>query len=398
MSLLARYREVLGTGGAGPALLFSVIGRLSLGMTGLAILLLVRASTGSYAAAGAVSAAYAIAFAVGSPGRARSADRQGPVRVLLRCGLTHPVALLALAVLAEQSAPVVLLALIAIGAGLTAPPLGAVMRALWGQLVQGPALATAYSLESVAVELCFVVGPGLTALAVAVSGPAAAMATSGAMTLIGGVGLARSRAVRAVRPHPDAAHSLAGPLTSRAVLSLLLTVVWIGAGFGAVEIAMPAFAEAHGSRPAAAGVLLAIWAAGSMAGGLLYGGLAPSRPPAQQLPWLVTALAVGGSLPLLAQGRGTMAVALFAYGFTIAPFFSCNSWLLGAAAPAGTTTEAFAWNSSMIFGGAAIGTALAGALAEHSGPTAALAVTSVAGLLTVVTSLAGRRLVPVSAR
>jgi predicted MFS family arabinose efflux permease len=93
-----------------------------------------------------------------------------------------------------------------------------------------------------------------------------------------------------------------------------------------------------------------------------------------------------------------MAVALFAYGFTIAPFFSCNSWLLGAAAPTGTTTEAFAWNSSMIFGGAAIGTAVAGTLAEHSGPTAALLVTSVAGALTVVTSLAGRRLVPVSAR
>jgi predicted MFS family arabinose efflux permease len=377
-----------------------VVGRLSVGMTGLAILLLVRASTGSYAAAGAVSAAYAIAFAVGSPGRARSADRHGPVRVLLRCGLTHPLALAALAFLADLDAPVVLLAAVAVGAGLTVPPLGSVMRALWGQLVQGPALATAYSLDAVAVELCFVIGPGLTALAVAMSGPTAAMLTSGVMVLIGGVGLSRCAAVLAVRPHPDAVHSLAGPLSSRAVLALLLTVVWIGAGFGAVEIAMPAFAEAHGSRPAAAGVLLAIWAAGSMVGGLVYGGLAPSRPPSEQLPWLVTALAVGGSLPLLAQGQGTMALALFAYGFTIAPFFSCNSWLLGEAAPAGTTTEAFAWNSSMIFGGAAIGTALAGTLAEHTGPTAALAVTSAAGVLTFVTSLAGRRLVPreVSAR
>ena len=57
MSLLARYRELLGTGGAGPALAFSIVGRLSVGMTGLAILLLVRSATGSYAAAGAVSAA-----------------------------------------------------------------------------------------------------------------------------------------------------------------------------------------------------------------------------------------------------------------------------------------------------------------------------------------------------
>src|SRR5688500_7779947 len=81
MSLLARYREVLGLGGAAQALVFSLVGRLSLGMTGLAILLLVREVTGSYASAGAVSAAYAISFAVASPSRARSADRRGPVRV-----------------------------------------------------------------------------------------------------------------------------------------------------------------------------------------------------------------------------------------------------------------------------------------------------------------------------
>jgi len=87
MSLLARYRGVLSADGAAAALVLSLVGRLSLGMTGLAILLLVRGETGSYAAAGAVSAAYAVSFAIGSPGRARTADRNGPVRVLRWCGL-----------------------------------------------------------------------------------------------------------------------------------------------------------------------------------------------------------------------------------------------------------------------------------------------------------------------
>ena len=104
----------------------------------------------------------------------------------------------------------------------------------------------------------------------------------------------------------------------------------------------------------------------------------------------MTLFAVAASLPLLAVGPVTMALALFGYGFLIAPFFTVNSLLLGSAAPAGTVTEAFAWNSSMVFGGAALGTALAGALAQSHGPTAALGVTAVAGGLTLATSLAGR--------
>jgi predicted MFS family arabinose efflux permease len=294
-------------------------------------------------------------------------------------------------VLAVAGLSTLLLGVVAVGAGVTVPPLGSVMRALWGDLLDSEAVATAYSLESVAVEVCFVLGPVLTAAAAALIAPSAAMVLSGVMTLVGGLGLSRNRAVAAVRPHPDRVHALIGPLTSPAVLALLLTVTWIGVGFGAVETAMPAFAEAHGSRPAAAGVLLAVWSLGSMTGGLVYGGLSIARPATRQLPVLVTLFAAAASLPLLATGPLTMALALFGYGFMIAPFFTVNSVLLGAAAPAGTVTEAFAWNSSMVFGGASLGTAVAGALAQSRGPTAALAVTAVAGILTLATSLAGRR-------
>ena len=393
MSLLVRYREVLSPPGAAVALTFSLVGRLSLGMTGLAILLLVRAETGSYAQAGAVSAAYALAFAIGAPGRARSADRRGPSGVLVRCGLTHPVTLVALAVLAGLGAHVAVLSLAAVAAGVTVPPLGSVMRALWAQLTRGPLLATAYSLESVAVEMCFVIGPGLTAAVVALAGPAPALYVSAAMTLIGGVGLGRCSAVGTVRPHPDAVHALVGPLVSPAVRALLLTVFWIGAGFGAVEIAMPAFSESEGSQPAVAGVLLAVWSLGSMVGGLVYGGLDFGRAPVRQLPWLVTGLAAGAALPLLADGPVAMGIALFGFGMTIAPLFSCNSILLGGSAPAGTTTEAFAWNGSMIFGGAALGTAVAGALVESHGATAALVVTAATGTLALLTSIGGLRTV-----
>jgi predicted MFS family arabinose efflux permease len=134
-----------------------------------------------------------------------------------------------------------------------------------------------------------------------------------------------------------------------------------------------------------------VWSAGSMIGGLVYGGVHSDRPYVVQMRYLVTAVAIASALPLLAPGPISMGVALLLYGSTIAPFMACNSVLLGANAPRGTTTEAFAWNGAMIFGGSALGTAAAGAVVDASGATAALVVTAVAGVLTLAVSLTNRR-------
>ena len=104
---------------------------------------------------------------------------------------------------------------------------------------------------------------------------------------------------------------------------------------------------------------------------------------------LVAALALASALPLLAGGLLAMAALMFVYGLTIAPFSACNSVLLGEAAPAGTTTEAFAWSSSMIFGGAALGSALAGVLVDRYGSSAGLLVTAAAGLLATAAAVSG---------
>jgi MFS family permease len=389
VTVFARYAAVLRGHGTAVPLVASFVGRLSLGMTSLALLLLVKDTTGSYAQAGLVSAAYALAFGVFGPSRARAADRRGPPRALLLTGAVHPLMLGVLVLLAVRDFSTWLIAVPAVLAGATIPPLGPVMRALWGTLLRGPDLSTAYSLEAVVVELCFVTGPLLTAvLAVAVH-PAAAVLVAGGLALVGAIWLAATPAVRAVVPHAVPHSNRFGPLSSPAVRALLLTVVGIGAGFGAIEVALPAYVEEQGGRPAAAGVLLAVWCLGSVIGGLVYGGLTLRAPHRRQLPVLVGALAVGTTLPLLATGPVVMGVALFAYGLTIAPFSACNSVLLGEAAPPGTATEAFAWNSSMIFGGAALGTAVTGLLVERVGVLAGLAVTTAAGALALAASVSG---------
>ncbi len=338
VKVFSRYGEVLRPPGATSALAASVFGRLSLGMTGLALLLLVREATGSYASAGLVSAACALALAVGAPSRARAADRTGPSRVLRTTGVLHPLDFALLLVLAEKHVATGFLALAAVFTGLTVRPLGVVMRALWGQLLEGRQLVTAHSLEPVVVEACFVLGPMLVAgLPAGVSAAAAVAASAGAAT-VGALLLAANPAVRAVTPHADRPTHRSGPLVSPVVRACLLNVLWIGVGFGTIEVAVLAFVEEQGNARATGGIVLAVWRVGSILGGLVYGGLHLHATAARQLPILVAAVGVGAFLPVLAPGVIALALLLALSGSTIAPFSACNSVLLGEAAPPGTVT------------------------------------------------------------
>lgn len=71
------YRAVLGTQYVARTFLASIIGQLSMAMSGLALVLLLQKSTGSFAISGAVTAALGIAKVVTTPWRARLIDRRG---------------------------------------------------------------------------------------------------------------------------------------------------------------------------------------------------------------------------------------------------------------------------------------------------------------------------------
>src|SRR5690349_9583965 len=100
----AGYARALGAAGAKTLLVSSVVARLPLGMS-LAILLLVRETTGSFAAAGAVVGAYGLATAAGAPIQGRLVDRFGPPRVLLIAAVGQAVALAVIVLAARGGAP-----------------------------------------------------------------------------------------------------------------------------------------------------------------------------------------------------------------------------------------------------------------------------------------------------
>src|SRR4029079_12708320 len=96
MISLDRYRTLFAMPGMSRLFLASVIGRLPIGMTGLAILLLVQSESGSFAAGGMATGCYLAGLARGAPFLGRIIDRNGPRLTLLACSLLFPTSMAAL--------------------------------------------------------------------------------------------------------------------------------------------------------------------------------------------------------------------------------------------------------------------------------------------------------------
>ncbi len=390
---VSRYRRLLDTSGAVPALVLGTVARLPIGMTGLALLLLVRQETGSFAAGGLVSSAYSAALAIAAPVRGSAVDRRGGRAVLLLYGSTHPAALLGVLAAVYAGAPLPVLLALTVAAGATYPPVGPLLRSLWGVLYDDEGdRSTAYALDSVLIELAFVGGPLLVGLAVAIGSPALAVVAAASFVAVGGLLLARTAAAARLVPHPaDTRQPLHAPLQSSPVRRLLAGYGLIGMGFGGTEVAVAAYTVEAG-RAQLVGPVLATWATGSVLAGLAYGARHWGVPARRQYPWLVGALAAAFFLPLLAGNPWMLAALMFIGGAAIAPVSACNSALLADAAPAGATTATFAWSGSLIVAGIAVGIGVAGWLVEHTvGSLAAFGLAAFAGVLALVTTLPTRQ-------
>jgi MFS family permease len=342
------YLDVLRVPSVTRLLSSAVVGRMPTGMAGLAIVLLVREAGASYAVAGMVAGTYSAALALSSPLLGRLVDRVGQTRVLVGCAVASALSFGALAAAGGFASPVALAGLAAL-AGASIPPVGACMRALWSELLgDSGQLQAAFAVESTVQELIFVVGPPLVAL------------------LLVGVGVfAATPASRAWRPQRRAA-DWAGPLRSPGVRAVLATIVLLATAFGTVEVTVVAEAEQLGSRTLA-GPLLALWALGSMAGGLAFGSRLSSRGPEQRVIGLLTLLVAGIALLAVAAGLVQLAAGMILAGLGIAPAIACLYLLVDRLAPTGTVTEAFTWVTTAFSAGFAAGNALGGSLVQLAG-------------------------------
>lgn len=268
------------------------------------------------------------------------------------------------AVLGELEAPVAAIAVAGAAAGLTMAPVSSVLRSIWPTVAGVDGARTAYALDAALQEVIFVGGPLLVAVLAAID-PAAAVAGAAVLAAVGTYAFGRIAPVRAAGPAEDRHSSRLGALSAVGVRTLALLCVWLGLGFGAVEIAVPAFAEAEGNR-ALAGVALAGFSAGSLVGGLVAG-LRPSRDERRRIIVGMFVLAGLMFLPLAAGSIGAMAFLLFVAGLPVAPIVAAVYGQIGRVAAAGSVAEAFSWFGTSVSIGIAGGTVAGGWLIDARG-------------------------------
>ncbi|MBV9047440.1 MAG: MFS transporter [Solirubrobacterales bacterium] len=385
--MLANYRRVLSVPGSGRLLASALLARLPQGMASLAILLLVRGATDSYALAGVAVGAYAFANAGCAPLQGRLVDRFGRVRVLVPSAFAQAVLLVGLTLAASDGTGGMTLVVLSGSAGALAPPVAPTVRALLRDALRDPAvLDSAYALDSVLQEVAWITGPLLVALVIAVASPRAAVLLVGALYASGTCLFVRSPLARGFR-RDELPPGRRSALASAQLRALLGPVTLMGIGLGAIEVGLPSLALHAGSRPAS-GLLLALWSVGSMAGGLWYGSRAWRSPLASRYRTLLV-LAIVLTAPLIAARSITAGIvcALLA-GVTIAPVFSCQYALVSRAVTAGSETEAFTWISAALIGGLAAGSAAAGAMIRPAGVSGPFLIACFATVLAA--AMAGR--------
>ena len=367
-------------------------------MVGLGIVVLVSSRTGSYAVAGGVSAAYMAANALGALPLARLVDRRGQGLVLGASVTVACTALVGLVVLVEAGVGAPWLHLLAVLGGLAIPNVGAAVRARWKHVLTEPGdrplLDTAFALEAVNDEVVFVLGPTLTTLLAASVHPAAGLVTGIAPALLGTWALVLQR--RTEPPLLTGTGRVApAPMPWRSLAPLAATAVMLGLLFGAVEVVTVAFAEEAGSK-AMAGVVLGVWALGSLVSGLVVGSLTMRRDPGTRHRWgllLITALLL--PLPVLESLLPLTAVMLLA-GLAISPtLIAALTWVAGLVPPS-RLNEGMALYSTGLVAGVAPGAALSGLAVDSHGASAAYWVPIAAGTTGTVIAFLTRARRPAS--
>jgi MFS family permease len=359
----------------------SCVARLPMGALGLLLVLHTEQLTGSYAKGGLASGAYALALGVSNPVLARTVDRRGQT-VVLRIGAPlAAAAMLALALLPDGASLGAIVACAA-AAGISQPPIGACMRALWPELLPDDADArhAAYALEGTVLEVVYICGPLAIVAGIGSWSTAVAIGACGAFVLAGDLTFSANPVSAGWQPHPEREHNLTGALRGGGVRVLVGVFVLCGLAVGAVEVAVPAALEGMGHRDLT-GLLLGVWGLGSMLAGIGVARAGAAADPVRRLALSLVAWGVAHAALGAAGAPLTLTLLLLVAGATIAPTFVVANGMLDRLAPAGTLTEAFTWTATGMVAGAAAGSALGGALVDAASPGLAMALLGGGGVL-----------------
>jgi predicted MFS family arabinose efflux permease len=259
----------------------------------------------------------------------------------------------------------------AVACGALQVPVPALVRQSLAARVPESVRRQAFSLDSMAVELSFMVGPAVAVLAITQLGEAATTLR------VLGFGLGLSAAVLyAYNPRlHDGQGTASAPAGEDATQQPKSH--WLAPGFllvlavctaacmmlSATDVAIVAVLRGHGEI-SWAGIVVIVWCAASMLGGFVHG--AVPRP----LSATVLLLVLGAlSMPVgTAASWWLLCLAVIPAGLACAPTIASTVDAVSRAVPADRRGQAMGMHSAALTIGGAIGAPLVGVFIDHSGP------------------------------
>ncbi len=386
---LTPYRRVLARPGVARLLLFTALARIPATAAAVVLTLHVVATLGlGYAAAGLVATASTVGAALGAPWRGRAVDRLGLRRALVPSIVAEAVV--------WGSAPFVgyhLLLVVAFVGGVLGLPIFTVARQSLTVLVTEEQRRTAYSLDSMGVELSFAIGPAVGVVVATQISSTVALLGVGVLMVTAGLALfAVNPPTRSAQPaQPVQGAAATGGIRTWFTPGLLAilgasaaaTIVLAGTDVGVV-----ALLREHGSVTMT-GVVFAAWSIGSMLGAVVYGALKRPVPPVL----LLGALALL-TIPIgLAPNPWVLTAAILPAGALCAPVITATAEEVARRVPERVRGEAMGWHGSALTVGIALGAPTAGSAIDATGPWAGFAVVGVVGALLALAGFAVQRLV-----
>jgi predicted MFS family arabinose efflux permease len=238
---------------------------------------------------------------------------------------------------------------------------------------------TALSLDSVCTEFSFMAGPALGVWVATVWDTAISIFVFEWLSIIAGIVLyALNPAIRGDHEDetaPPPRRSWFGvPVVAVLAAAAATTIVLGGSDVAIVATLRTMDAQQH------IGWVLAVWGAGSIVGGLVYG--AWHRSVAAF--WLLAGLAVVTAPVALATNLPMAAVLLFVSGLFCAPSITATIDTLSRLVPTSARGEAVGWHGSSMTAGIALGAPLAGFAIDAGGWQWGFLVVSAVGLLVAV--------------
>ena len=369
---IAAFRAVLGLPGVAALTAVAFLARVPSSAAAITVTLhVVLTLDHGYAAAGLVAAASTAGMSIGAPLLGRLVDRHG----------LRPVLALNLGVLAVfwGVAPLLSYPALLVGAllgGLLGMPSYSITRQALAAMVPEGQRRPAFAIDSMSVEVSYMIGPAVGTLLALQASTSIAMWTIGAGWVLAGAALlvldppTRTPGARVAAHAPP----VSSWLDARLFGALLATTAAVVVIFG-TELAMIAGLQLDGNA-AWIPVVNAVWCLASLVGGFLYGAARRSR----SLTVLVACLGAA-TLPVAFAGPWwSYALLLVPAGLLIAPSLAASSETVSALAPEHVRGLVTGLHGSAITAGAAIASPLAGLLIDNASPATAVVVVGASGL------------------